>query len=515
MRLPPQHWTSTEYHRNLLAPVGIVTNAMERTGVPVDLEKLRAIDADMTAKAAELTAELRQWCGRDINWNSWQQLAHWLHDEPHEGGLGLAPSPYCKKGEVPDDKISTDDRALEWLAGHNPEHRRGIQTLRSLRTHERMGRYARTWMAVALPHPDGTWRLHPSFGLASDRDNRPGAKTGRFGVKNPALNQVPTRTEAAGELGVPKDPAGIRRAFVAPAGKKLVVVDYSQLEIVILAHCIAKLFGPDDPLVEKVKAGQDIHGPLARMAFGDLAVSGLEQQLSMHPSEAEAQHLLKQLEEARAVANATIEMRPDPKRPGQFKEYNEFKLSAPLKLLRDLGKSGIYGNNYGKGKKGFATSVFLPDGSPLGDTRAELLVAGLRQLYPGTPRYQEVIREFIERHGYIVSLFNRWMPLPNARAQQRGLRNRAWRQAMNYPMQASGQEIMALALILIFNHPKLRELGYELLMVVHDEILGMAPEDTAEEALHIVEQCMVEVVELLAPLKAEGGIGDNWKDTKK
>lgn len=491
MNLPPQHWTAAEYQRNLLAPVGIVTNAMERTGVPVDPERLRAIEASMAAKAVELRAELKQWCGRDINWNSWQQLAHWMHDEPADGGLGMVPSPYCKKGEVPDDKISTDDRALEWLAGHNPDHRQGIQTLRSLRTHERMGRYARSWLAVALPHPDGTLRLHPSFGLASDRDNRPGAKTGRFGVKNPALNQVPTKTDAAGELGVPKDPAFIRRAFVAPRGKKLVVVDYSQLEIVELAHCITKLFGPDDPLVQKVVAGRDIHGPLARLAFGELANDP-------------------------EVASAIIEMTdtgiPGPK---QFAEYNEFKIVKKLKVLRDLGKAGIYGNNYGKGKKGFATSVFLPDGSPLGDRRAELLVDGLNVLYPGIKLYQNYIREFIERHGLIISPYGRWMPLPDARAQQRGLRNRAWRQALNYPMQAGGQEIMALALIAIHAHPRLKELGYELLMVIHDEILGMAPEENAAECLSIVEYCMINAAQLLVPLAAEGGIGDNWKDTKK
>jgi DNA polymerase-1 len=478
VKLPPQHWTAAEYQANLLAPVGLVTNAMERTGVPIDPERLRAIDSDMTAKAGELRQELRQWAGRDINWNSWQQLAHWLHDEPGEGGLGLPPSPYCKKGEVPDDKISTDDRALEWIAGHNPDQRQGIQTLRSLRTHERMGRYASSWLAVGLPHDDGTLRLHPSFGLATDRDNRPGAKTGRFGVKNPALNQVPTRTDAAGELGIPKDPAGIRRAFVAPPGKKLIVVDYSQLEVVLLAHCIAKLFGgADDSLVTRVRAGKDIHGPLAQYAFGELANDD-------------------------EVRRASVEL-------------GDFKKVPKLKLLRDLAKAGIYGNNYGKGKKGFATSVFLPDGSPLGDDRAELLVNALRELYPGIVDYQNFIRTFIEKYGYIVSLFNRWMPLPDARAQQRGLRNRAWRQALNYPMQAGGQEVMALALIAIHNHPRLRELGFELILVVHDEILGMCPEEHAEECLHIVEQCMVEAVELLAPLKAEGGIGDNWKDTKK
>jgi DNA polymerase-1 len=338
-----------------------------------------------------------------------------------------------------------------------------------------MGRYARSWLAAAIPHPDGSWRLHPSFGLASDRDNRPGARTGRFGIKNPALNQVPTKDTAVGELGVPKDPAHIRRAFVAPKGKKLVVVDYSQLEIVLLAHDIAHLFGPDDPMVQMVRAGKDIHGPLAQFAFGKLA--GDEE-----------------------VANAPL---------------GDFKKVPRLKLLRDLGKAGIYGKNYGKGKRGFATSVFLPSGEPLGLERAQLLVDGLDGLYPGTNRYQQFIREFIERHGLIVSPWGRWFPLPNARAKQMGLRNRAWRQALNYPMQAGGQEVMALALILIYGHPRLRELGFELLLVIHDEIMGMADESVAEECLRLVEECMVNAVELLAPLKAEGGIGDNWKDTKR
>lgn len=478
MKLPPQRWTAAEYHHNLLAPVGVVTNSMERVGVPIDSERLRAIEADMATRADELRKELSQWTGgRDINWNSWQQLARWLHDPPQEGGLGLDPSPYCKKGEVPDDKVSTDDRALEWLAGHNEAHRAGIQTLRSLRTHERMGRYARSWLEVAINHQDGTWRLHPSFGLASDQDTRPGARTGRFGVKNPALNQVPRNTNAVGDLGVPKDPAGIRRAFVAPAGKRLIVVDYSQLEIVILAHLVAFLFGPNDPMVERVRAGKDIHGPVAQYAFGILA-NDLN------------------------VINASV-------------ERGDFKKVPRLAMLRDLGKAGIYGKNYGKGRRGFSTSVFLPNGEALGEDRADLLTRALDDMYPGTNKYQQFIREFITRHGLIVSLFNRWYPLPNAASQSVGLRNRAWRQALNFPMQAGGQEIMALALIMIHNHPKLRELGFELVMVVHDEILGLARESCADECLKIVEECMVTATELLCPLKAEGAHGLNWKEAKK
>ncbi len=476
MGLTPSLLSADDYHKTILAPVGEAVVAMERTGIPVDMAVLADIEARMLARATDLRTELGTWCGRDINWNSWQQLAAWLHNKPDDEvtGVGMEPSPYCKKGEVPDDKVSTDDRALEWLAGHNPEHRASIQTLRTLRTVERMGRYARDWQAAVVHHADGTTRLHPSFGLASDHDTRPGAVTGRFGVKNPALNQVPGNTEAAGDLGLPKDPAGMKKAFVPPPGCRLIVVDYSQLEIVILAHLIALLFGDDDPLVQKVRAGEDIHGPLARYVFGVLAGD-------------------------QAVATQPVEA---------------FKKVPLLKLLRNLAKAGIYGNNYGKGEKGFATSVFLPTGEPLGSRRAHLLKAGLGEFYPGISKYQDYIRRFIEKYAYIVTLFGRWQPLPDARSDKQGMRNRAWRMALNYCPQGGGQEIMCLALIAISKDRRLQELGFTLSLVVHDEIVGWAPEANADEALRLVEQHMTACVKLLAPLKAEGKTGLTWRDAK-
>ena len=75
----PRLWTAHEYHANLLAPVGETVIGMERTGIPVDLAVLRDIYARMTERADELRRELHDWCPRDINWASWQQLAEWFH----------------------------------------------------------------------------------------------------------------------------------------------------------------------------------------------------------------------------------------------------------------------------------------------------------------------------------------------------------------------------------------------------------------------------------------------------
>lgn len=124
----------------------------------------------------------------------------------------------------------------------------------------------------------------------------------------------------------------------------------------------------------------------------------------------------------------------------------------------------------------------------LGAERSHLLTQGLRLELPGIFRYQDFVRDHITEHQSIISLLGRLVWLPAARARRQGDRNRAWRQALNFPMQAGGQEIMALALILIAADRLLAELGFVLSLVVHDEIVGWAPEATCEAALERVSE---------------------------
>jgi DNA polymerase I len=472
--LKPRLLSTNEYQSILLGPAGNVVVQMERTGVVIDTKILGDIVIEMSLLAGELRDELMDWSPREVNWKSWKQLSEWLHNNPDDDipGLGLKPSPYCKKGEVADDKIATDDRALEWLAGHHPAHRTYLNTIRKLRQVERMQRYAIEWQKQVIHHGDGTTRLHPTFGLASDYDTRAGARTGRFGVKNPALNQVPSNPA--------HDPAKIKRAFIAPPGYRLICADYSQLEVVINGHIISQKFGSDDPLVKKLLSREDIHGPAARYIFGDLAGDT-------------------------EVSNAST---------GDFKDKSKPKLIE----LRGLGKIGIYGKNYGKGINGFAWSTFLTygpsAGEPLGLEKATLLFNGLDKFYPGIPKYQNFVREWIAKYRYIVTLFGRWYPLPDAISKIFSARQRAWRQALNYPMQGGGQEIMMLALILISEDKLLKELGFVLSLVVHDEILGFAPEKNADRALARVNELMITCVELLCPLRVEGHHAPNWSEAK-
>lgn len=122
----PEPWTATEYNERLLVPVGAVTLDMERHGVPVDCVALREIEADMAAAGTRLRGELNQWtAGRDVNWNSWQQLASWLHDAEADGGLGLEPSPYWKKGRWPAPRGRSRRTTARWSGSPGTTRRTG------------------------------------------------------------------------------------------------------------------------------------------------------------------------------------------------------------------------------------------------------------------------------------------------------------------------------------------------------------------------------------------------------
>lgn len=455
-----------------LADLGGVVYSMERRGVPIDLEVCSDIEhrarADAQETRAWLDAYLGAYTGRlpwNANWNYPAWLTAVLHG-PRPGGLGLRPSPYWGKGRVKAGEMKTDSRALEWLASQHPEHREFLNKIRQFRRQCRMETYAASWRVLAIPHPDGTFRLHPSFGMAGDADTRPGAKTGRFGIKNPPLQQVPRDKK--------KDPYRLRRAFVAPPGHVLLVADYSQLEVVILAHLCQVLFG-EGLLAGRLEPGQpDLHSATARYVFGEVLGQG----------------------EILGVPVGDLKAHPI---WGRF---------------RDLIKAIRYGLNYGKGDWGFGNTLFEVDsageinGPPLGEERAGQMIRALLAFDPEIEQFQEWVREYITRKGMIPSLAGRWAPMPEAKTGDEWVRNRAWRRACNWPMQAGGQEVTAAAMVALYRA------GFAMTLQVHDEIHALVPEDEADQAAESMKHLMETAWPLRAHLKAEPKYGHNWEESK-
>ncbi|MDM7463279.1 MAG: DNA polymerase I [Tepidimonas taiwanensis] len=204
---------------------------MERHGVLVDADALRAQSAALGERIAALEAEAHALAGRPFNLGSPKQIGELLFAE-----LGL---PVVKKTAT--GAPSTDEEVLEKLAEDYPlpalllQHR-SLSKLKSTYTDK----------LPTMIHP-ATGRVHTHYAQAV-------AVTGRLASNEPNLQNIPVRT-----------PEGrrIREAFVAPPGWCIASADYSQIELRIMVH-----LSEDAALLRAFAEGQDVHRATAAEVFG-------------------------------------------------------------------------------------------------------------------------------------------------------------------------------------------------------------------------------------------------------
>jgi DNA polymerase I len=213
-------------------PLARVLARMERVGVRIDRAELGRLSELMERDITRLTGEIHALAGKPFNISSPQQLGRILFED-----LGL-PAPFkYGKGKT----ISTAADVLEELAA---DHEIVRKVLEYRQLTKLKGTYVDALPALIDPQ---TGRLHTSF-------NQTGAATGRLSSSNPNLQNIPIRTELGRE---------IRAAFVPRAGWKLIVADYSQIELRLLAH-----MSRDAVLVEAFRNGEDIHTRTAAEVMG-------------------------------------------------------------------------------------------------------------------------------------------------------------------------------------------------------------------------------------------------------
>ncbi|WDS35399.1 DNA polymerase I [Pseudoxanthomonas sp.] len=218
-------------YRDIEMPLVPVLARIEANGVRVDANELRRQSADLSKRMLAAQQKATELAGRTFNLDSPKQLQALLFDE-----LGLPAVVKTPKGQP-----STNEEALEAIADQHELPRvileyRGLAKLRSTYTDK----------LPDMIHPD-TGRVHTSYHQA-------GAATGRLSSSDPNLQNIPIRTD---------DGRRIRRAFVAPAGRKLVACDYSQIELRIMAH-----LSGDPGLVSAFESGADVHKATAAEVFG-------------------------------------------------------------------------------------------------------------------------------------------------------------------------------------------------------------------------------------------------------
>ncbi len=209
-------------------PLADVLGEIEEVGMPVDASTLEEVGREIEGRVAELERQIYEEVGHPFNIGSPKQLGEVLFEE-----MGIPPVRKTKTG------YSTDAKVLQQLAIEHPvaEHIITYRELTKLR-----GTYIDG--LLKLISPEG--RIHSTL-------NQTTTATGRLSSDSPNLQNIPIRTE----LG-----ARIRDAFTASEGRRLVVADYSQIELRILAHMTG-----EPALVESFTSGEDIHTRTASEVF--------------------------------------------------------------------------------------------------------------------------------------------------------------------------------------------------------------------------------------------------------
>ncbi len=216
-------------HDEVERPLVRVLARMEEVGVGVDVEYLRQLNAELAGECSRLERAIQDAAGVEFNVNSTPQLREVLFDR-----LGLTPQKKTKTG------FSTDHASLEKLLGQHPI----IELLLRYREVEKLRSTYGEGLAAEVG-PDG--RIHATF-------NQTVARTGRLSSDAPNLHNIPVRTEEGRRF---------RRAFVPAPGFELLVADYNQIELRVIAH-----LAEDPGLIAAFESGEDIHTATAARIFG-------------------------------------------------------------------------------------------------------------------------------------------------------------------------------------------------------------------------------------------------------
>ncbi len=221
----------TRVYEGLERPLIPVLADMEMNGIKVDRDQLSRMSNNFAQQMAGLEAEIYELAEQEFNVGSPKQLGEILFDKMGlEGGKKGKTGAYSTGVDVLEDLAAEGNvlpaKVLDW---------RGMSKLKS------------TYTDALQTHINAeTGRVHTSYVIS-------GASTGRLASTDPNLQNIPIRTPAGRQ---------IREAFVAEEGNTLVALDYSQIELRILAH-IAQI----DSLKQAFMDGHDIHAMTASEMF--------------------------------------------------------------------------------------------------------------------------------------------------------------------------------------------------------------------------------------------------------
>jgi len=304
-------------------------------------------------------------------------------------------------------------------------------------------------------------RVHGSININTE--------TGRLSSRRPNLQNQPA---------LEKDKYQIRKAFQASPGNNLIVADYGQLELRLLAsmtNCHS--------MIEAFEAGGDFHSRTALGMFD---------------------YIQKKVNDGECLL-----------------EWDYANGDPPKPMLKDMyaserrkAKTLNFSIAYGKTAHGLSQDwgVSLKE--------AEDMLQAWYDSRPEVEQWQKETKETAQREGITRTMMGRYRQLPDAMGRNRKLLGHSLRASINTPIQGGAADVAMMAMNKINDSEKLKKLGWILLMQIHDEVILEGPEETAEEAFEEVVQCMQEpwtlgLPKTSVPLLVDGSCcHKNWYDAK-
>ena len=384
-----------------------------------------ALELELEKQIAVLQKDLFLAVGYEFNLNSTQQLAKALYDD-----LGLTPPRRTKRTAA--GQFSTAADVLEELAPDNA-------VVRQLLEYRELAKLKSTYVdALPLTVNPGTGRVHTSYLQC-------GTVTGRIASADPNLQNIPTRTQTGRQ---------VRRGFVAAAGRQLVALDYSQVELRIAAH-----FSGDEFLLDAFARDVDIHTATAA-AVRNLALQDVSSE---------------QRRQAKAVNFGLL--------------YGMGSFSLARQTGMTLGESEDFIKAY------FARLPRLKQ--YLEDTKLQAQTQGYVATVLGRRRYFPQLQRAPSGQAEVIA------------------RQRAEREAINAPIQGTAADVIKLAMVALARALPQQLPAAQLLLQVHDELLFECADGQVAPLVALARPLMENALALTVKLRVDARAGKNWEEMQR
>ena len=437
-RFLPKHRTIVE---EVESPTSVYVGIMKYNGILVDKSAMLRKQAEAAEKIVSIRKEIAGIIGNvEIGANaSTSAFKKYLFVD-----LGLpVMKTTAKHQEAADDE--TMILLKEWCESNRPELARLFDLVQEYR---KWGKLKSTYIDGYLRFIDeDTGRIHP--------DLMPlGTETGRFASRNPNMQNCPQKDN---------DPIGVRKFIISPAGKVLLSLDFSQIELRVGAF-----YCRDKRMLETYRTGGDIH----------------------------------------AQTTSVIYRIP-------FEEAAD-KNAPHYKERRTIAKNCNFGVFYGLFPTGLQRTLKFKAGLNPTLSECETIIQNLKSGYPGLAKWQDEVKKRAAVSCYSETWLGRRRYLLGIRSSDWGKKSFAERCALNTPIQGTAADILKLACGRIISGLPER-LWLKPILQIHDELVFELPEDKADEAVVFIKECMETqpFPEFDVPIVAEASVGRNFGEMKE